>query len=193
MKPKDLTKAKAAMGLANDETVDPYVLCSRSAMDDLHAFAKREGITSKPHCVFEKGDEEDLLRKHLKKHQFPDAEFRWSREVEKKGMLHSPFLGLQAAGWIAWEYYLDACRVFGLKEYRSTRETLATFESMPGNIKIPFYSNPLDDVTRQLDESFGKRLEVIQQATQRLESIRLKDGTKTSSEPIENPPSASPD
>lgn len=175
LKKKDFLKAKAAMKLETDATVDTYVLCSRSAIDDLHAFAKSEGVTDNPRCVFEKGDSEHLLRKHLKKHGFSEPDFAWSKVVYKKDIPHDPFLGLQAAGWITWEYYVDSCRVFGLSEHPPTergREAFRTFDDMPGHIKIPFLSTPLDDVSKRVAESFMKSRRVVDEATERLDTIR---------------------
>jgi hypothetical protein len=39
IKKKDVAKGKAAMELASDPTVDPYVLCCRSTLNDVYTFA----------------------------------------------------------------------------------------------------------------------------------------------------------
>ena len=43
---------------------------------------------------------------------------------------------------------------------------------MPGHIKIPFLSAPLDDVLTQSVESFKKSRRVVDEATERLDAIR---------------------
>ena len=148
-----VAEAKALLGLTEDDTAShPYVLCSRYAVDDLHAFARGAGIHSNVEAVFEKGDPEHLLRKHFTKHDYPDPEFRWSHVVCQKGIRRDPFLGLQAAGWIAWEYYVDVCRVFGLSEQQPTtegRHAFRVFEGLPGRVNILYASNPLKDIWNQ--------------------------------------------
>jgi hypothetical protein len=177
IKKSDFTKGKAHLGFSADSTVDPYVLCSRSTVNDLHAFAKGEGADKTIITVFEKGDSEDLLKKHFDKHGLPEPEFAWSKEVYKKGKLQRIFIGLQAAGWITWEYYVDFCRVSGLNDNRPTekgRAAFRAFEDMPGNIKIPFASNLLGDILKQSSNSFGESQKVVHDATKRLEEIRRK-------------------
>jgi hypothetical protein len=162
------------MGLDTEATIDPYVLCARATIDDLYAFAQREGFGRDILTVFEKGDPEGLLRKHLHKHGFPDPQFAWAREFRKKGRLQPTFLGLQAAGWLVWEYYVDFCRIFGLSEHPPTdlgREALRAFEQMPGDIRIPHLRNPLEDVLRQSDKAFRKSLQVTNDASRTLEKI----------------------
>lgn len=175
IKKSDLFRAKAALDLSTDSTLDPYVLCCRCALDDVYAFAKSEGIGTQTRTIFEKGDSEDLLRKHLKKHALPDAEFAWSKRVIRKGKAQPLFVGLQAAGWAAWEYYVDFCRVSGLSEHDPTdqgRAALGAFERMPGHIKIPYLSNPLQDLLVQMDGSFRRKVKIVHDATRRLTTIR---------------------
>jgi hypothetical protein len=172
---KDFIQAKANLGLETDSTVDPYVLCSRYAVDQLYIFAKSEGITSNIRCVFEKGDPEDRLRKHFKKHDFPDPDFMWSKVVYKKGIRHDPFIGLQAAGWLTWEYYVDFCRMFGLSKQKFSQDgrfPIRVFEKMPGFLKVPFLSQPFLDVLKHSEDSFIKSLGIVNVATGRLEAIR---------------------
>lgn len=41
-----------------------------------------------------------------------EPDFTWKRpHTDRKGFTHDGFVGLQAAGWIAYEYYLDALHV----------------------------------------------------------------------------------
>jgi hypothetical protein len=151
VKKADLVKAKAALGFATDQTVDEYVLCCRSSVDDLYAFAKSENIGSVA-TVFEKGDPEDRLRKHFASHGFPDPDFAWAKEHYIKGKRQREFIGLQAAGWLAWEYYADWCRVLGLSDQTPSehgRAPFRAFEEMPGHIKITFQRNPFDGILTQ--------------------------------------------
>jgi hypothetical protein len=172
---KDFIQAKANLGLAMDSTVDPYVLCSRYAVDQLYIYAKSEGITGNIRCVFEKGDPEDRLRKHFKNNDFPDPDFMWSKlHIDRKGFCHDPFLGLQAAGWLTWEYYVDFCRLFGLSKQRHNDEgrfPLRVFEDLPGFLKVPFLSKPFLDVLCHSTVSFQKSIQVAQEAADRLEII----------------------
>ena len=175
IKKKDVAKGKAAMELASDPTVDPYVLCCRSTLNDVYTFASSEGIGSQVRTIFEKGDSEDLLRRHLKKHILPEPEFAWSKKVVKKGMEQPRFVGLQAAGWIVWEYYVDFCRVAGLSNHEPAdqgRTAFRAFETMPGFLKIPFMSNPLLDVLEQLGRGADRKRDTVADATRRLTTIR---------------------
>jgi hypothetical protein len=175
IKKNDVAKGKAAMDLASDTTVDPYVFCCRSTLDDVYAFATNQGIGRQVRTIFEKGDSEDLLRKHLKKHALAEPEFAWSKKVVQKGTEQPRFVGLQAAGWVAWEYYVDFCRVAGLSDHEPTdkgRAAFQTFETIPGFLKIPFMSNPLHDVLKQLGRGAHGKRNAVADATRRLTTIR---------------------
>lgn len=137
-------------------------------------FARGEGIPH-PKVVFEKGDSEDLLRKHFKKHDLPDPEFAWSRSIIRDGRPQQFFVGLQAAGWVAWEYYVDSKRLFGLDDHDPTEEgraPLRVFERLPGHVKIPYASAPLRDVAARVGKSFQSKVDGVRHATRRLTAIK---------------------
>lgn len=178
----DQNKAKATMGLSTDSTASPYVLCSRAAVEDLIAYAVREGQRENIEYIFEKGDEEDRLRQHFRKHSFHEPSFRWSKPVEKKGITQQPFMGLQAAGWIVWEYYLSFFRSFQefFKHDIEGRWALRVFENhrqVPGEIKILYKSAPMMDFERQFRESFPDLFGPVSEATRRIEAAK-REGIK---------------
>lgn len=155
---KDIPKGKMKDGFSSDTTVDGYVLCARSVADDFLAFARGDGATDNLTYIFEKGDSEDLLTRHFREQGFPEPIFKWSKvHVTRKGIKHSPFLGLQAAGWLAWEYYIDFCRLIGLDHHRATDEgrvPFRAFEVMPGHPKIVYLGyDHYVDIFRQVENS----------------------------------------
>ena len=178
----DHNKAKAMMGLSTDSTASPYVLCSRAAVEDFISYATREGQRENIEYIFEKGDEEDKLRQHFKKHSFQESIFRWSKPVEKKGITQRPFIGLQAAGWIVWEYYLSFFRSFQelFNHGVEGRWALRMFEDhrcVPGEIKILYKSAPLVDLMRQFRQSYVDLSQSVSEATELLEAAK-REGTK---------------
>jgi hypothetical protein len=176
LRKKDLIKAKEVMGLETEPGIDHYVLCSRATLDDLYSYARGEGENGNLAAVFEKGDSEDKLKKHLKRHGLLEPDFRWSREViDRKGITTTPFLGLQAAGWIVWEYYLDFCRVAGLKGPAPTdsgRVPFRAFEALPGHLKSPHLGNCFDDIRAQVSATFAQELNAVRASTERLERAK---------------------
>jgi len=119
-----------------------YAYLGMKATEDVYAYAESQGIKRNVRCVFEKGDPESQIRKLFKRFGYPEPDFTWSREyVDRKGVVHDPFIGLQAAGWIAYEYYLDAHRL--QYEEPRPREAFDVFESLPGNIVMHL---PKDDI-----------------------------------------------
>jgi hypothetical protein len=182
----DLQKAKAMMGLATDSTASPYVLCARAAVEDFNAVAISEGQRESIEYIFEKGDEEDKLRQHFRKHSFHEPLFRWCKPVEKKGIIQQPFIGLQAAGWIVWEYYMAFSRSFQQEyshyPYPPERWALKIFDDhrrVPGEVKILYKSSPFLHLLRNYSASFLDLSGAIAEATARLESAKragLVDG-----------------
>lgn len=116
--------------------MDAFTLAAMRAADQFHAYALREGITHNVRCVFEKGDPERLLRAVFKQQGYQEPDFEWNRHVvTSKGFSRDGFRGLQAAGWIAYEYYLDAKRTLGFED-RKDRWAMERFEKLPGEIQI---------------------------------------------------------
>jgi len=85
--------------------------------------------------VFEKGDPEDHLTKWFRERGYSDPDFAWSSPcTDDKGV--QPFLGLQAADWLVYEYYLDADRL--LFHIPSDRWALRQFEAVQGHIMLRY-------------------------------------------------------
>jgi hypothetical protein len=173
----DRHKARAAMNLSIDSTATPYVMCARSAVDDFIAFSLGEGQRNNIEYIFEKGDEEHALRQHFQKHDFQDPIFRWSKPVTKKGITQDPFIGLQAAGWIVWEYYMSFSRWFGemFKRDPKGRWALQTFDDhrqVRGEVKILYKSSPMLDFMKQFEASFTDLSANVLEATKRLEAAK---------------------
>jgi hypothetical protein len=178
----DKHKARAVMNLETDSTATPYVMCSRAVVEDFMAHAIGQGQIFNVQYIFEKGDEEDTLRQHFRKHSFHEPSFAWSKEVEKKGIIAKPFIGLQAAGWIVWEYYMSFSRSFGefFKHDIKGRWALQTFDDhrqVPGEVKILFKSNPMVDFMRQFEANFIDLKANVAEATKRIEAAK-REGTK---------------
>jgi hypothetical protein len=176
---RDLQKARAMMGLATDSTAIPYVLCARAAVDEFNSFAIGEGQRENIEYVFEKGDEEDELRKHFKKHSLHEPVFRWCRPVEKKGITQRPFMGLQAAGWIVWEYYMALSRMFQEKyshyPYPPERWPLKIFDDhrrVPGEVTILYKSSPVLHWLENQKAAFVDLSKGVAEATERLEAAK---------------------
>jgi len=180
----DQHKAKKMMELSTDSTATPYVLCARATVQDFNTFAIGDGQRENVEYIFEKGDEEDKLAKHLKKHSFHEAKFLWSRPVEKKGITRLPFIGLQAAGWIVWEYYVNFDRSFQEKyshyPYPPERWALKIFDDhtrVRGDVKVLYKSSPFLHWFKNHQTAFVDLPKALSEATQRLEAAK-REGTK---------------
>lgn len=171
----DQDKARAQAGLSTDATASPFVLCARSAVEDFIAYAIGENQRENIEYVFEKGDEEDKLRKHFRKHSFQEPLFRWKHPVELKGIIQKPFIGLQAAGWLVWEYFMSFDRVFnpGRTLTAFDRKTFRIFNDhrrIPGEIKILYKSAPLLHFMRNFVGSYPELFGKVTEVTARLEA-----------------------
>lgn len=146
-------KKKKAKELSKLPNVDGFTFAAMTSVKAFHDYAWSEGITSNVRCVFEKGDPEDLLRKIFRLHGYSDPDFAWNRPVtDSKGFTRDPFVGLQAAGWIAYEYYLDADRLL-YSDNPSDRWALNRFESLQGNIILQHAGAPTRAARRTLSNA----------------------------------------
>jgi hypothetical protein len=119
--------------LRADIRLDAYVTGAICAVGDLNFYALEHGMGRNVRYVFEKGDSEGALRERLRNDGFGDPDFTWkSPRVDRKGIRHDGFVGLQAADWIAYEYYLDAGRFFAGEV--EDRWAFTQFETLPGRI-----------------------------------------------------------
>jgi hypothetical protein len=112
-----------------------FAFAAIDPVEAFHSYAWREGIKNNVRYVFEKGDSEDQLRWIFRHRGYIEPDFAWSKpHVDRKGFAYDPFLGLQAAGWIAYEFYLDADRV--LRGEPTERWPLRQFQSLPGTVTV---------------------------------------------------------
>jgi hypothetical protein len=124
--------------LAKDYGVqlDGFTVAAMETVHDFHAYAKSEGVNRDVRCVFEKGDPERGLRELFDQYGLASPFFEWSKpHSDRKGFRHGGFIGLQAAGWLAYEYYLDARRLLGGPQ-PSDRWAFRAFESIPGHLQL---------------------------------------------------------
>jgi hypothetical protein len=153
IKKKDTPKGASALGYVSERPIDPFVLTARKSAEDSYNYARQEGIVN-AEVIFEKGDPENCLRFHFRESGIPEPLFAWNRpRTSRKGLRERHFIGLQAAGWIAWEYYLDACRTSGVVDQmpsQTGRFPFREFEKMPGDVIMPFMSSPGRDIIDQI-------------------------------------------
>ena len=118
--------------------LDAYVQGARSTVATFNNYAKSIGVNRNVKYVFEKGDSEDALRKRFADDDLNDPCFTWKSEhVDRKGIIHYGFLGLQAAGWIAYEYFLDMKRRDDPSHrIRQMRWPCQQFERLQGKMEI---------------------------------------------------------
>lgn len=145
-----------------DRFFDAYVHASLAAVDHFNHYA-RELRVECVRYVFEKGEREDGLRQRFREEGYNDPDFTWKKPHRtRKGFVDPGFLGLQAAGWIAYEYYLDMTKTLNLnmpltKKQEEGRWAFQQFESLPGGaiqlVMSPDSSNmvmKIRDATRHL-------------------------------------------
>src|SRR5262249_24419890 len=97
-----------------DKSFDAYAHAALAAVDHFNAYARREKV-EQIHYVFEKGEPEDALRRRFREEGFKDPHFTWRKpHLDRKGFLDPGFMGLQAAGWVAYEYWLDMTHTLDL-------------------------------------------------------------------------------
>lgn len=115
--------------------VDAFAYAATMAVESFQAYAAGEGIHDNVRYVFEKGDPEHILRRLFVAKGLVEPDFMWCKpHTGSKGFSYDPFVGLQAAGWIAYEYYLDMERL--LYSGPSDRWALRQFETLPGYLTI---------------------------------------------------------
>ncbi|HJZ12131.1 MAG TPA: hypothetical protein VJ521_08270 [Acidobacteriota bacterium] len=154
-------------------TMDSFAFAGMSSVQDFHAYASGERIVGNLRYVFEKGDPEDALRRCFRSYGFSEPDFAWSKpHTDRKGFSHDPFLGLQAAGWIAYEYYLDFDRLL-YGERITDRWALNKFEKIPGGLTIKSSGSLLPDI-EAMNRGFVKSAARIIESVDRLEAIRKK-------------------
>jgi hypothetical protein len=144
---------------------DAYVHAALATVDQFNHYARSINVDRNVRCVFEKGENETILRERFREEGYADPDFTWkSPFTDRKGFTHDGFLGLQAAGWIAYEYYLDTSRVFDVKTsvdaIENGRWAYREFETLPGFIQCA--------VSPKVSEMVVK----VRDATQHLAKLR---------------------
>jgi hypothetical protein len=119
--------------------LDAYVQGARTTVATFDNHARSLKVYPRVRYVFEKGDSEDLVRKRFSDDCLNEPTFTWKTEhLDRKGVLREEFVGLQAAGWIAYEYFLDLKR--RNDSYARTKEARWAHEQfdrrVPGQIEI---------------------------------------------------------
>lgn len=147
-------------------SLHPFAFAAMRAVDSFHAFARAEGVLRNVECVFEKGDPETDLRKLFAEYGYAEPFFKRSTpHRDRKGFEHDPFLGLEAAGWITYEYYLDSERL--LFSQATDRWALQQFEALPGDILFLYRDAPGPPL---MDEQ--KMHDALAESIERLEHAR---------------------
>jgi len=169
---KDVTKKWNPSGnLDAWPLLDAFAICSMTCIEDFYSYASGEGVTNNLRYVFEKGDPEETLRLICRGKKIPDPDFAWSREyVDSKGSKHDPFVGLQAAGWIAYEYYLGADRLLSGKP--SDRWAFRQFETIPGHVKVLHHKELAPNIP-SMRKIMAARCDAVRDSTFWLELIAL--------------------
>jgi len=118
--------------------LDAYVQGARCSVITFNNYAKGIGINRNVRYVFEKGDREHELRQRFQTDGLIDPDYTWkSRHVDDKGFVHDGFLGLQAAGWIAYECFLDLKRRNDKYDrIRDPRWAFTQFDRLLGQIEV---------------------------------------------------------
>jgi hypothetical protein len=88
------------------------------------------------------------------------------------GIIRDPFLGLQAADWLAYELYLDADRL--VYSEPTERWALRQFQTLPGSVKV--YHKDRQSLLRALQpyviDKTAKMFEAVKDATEKIEKAK---------------------
>lgn len=149
---------------------DAYVHAALASVDEFNEYARSIRVDRNVRYVFEKGEREDDLRSRFRDEGYTEPLFTWkTKHTDRKGFTHDGFLGLQSAGWLAYEYYLDAKRVAAIdtpltSSIEEGRWAFQNFEKLAG--RIQFLANP------RISEQAMR----VRDATKHLKEIRRRPG-----------------
>jgi hypothetical protein len=121
---------------------DAYVHAALASVDEFNNYARTIKVDRNVRYVFEKGEREVELRKRFQDEGYTEPDFTWKRpHMDRKGFTHDGFMGLQTAGWLAYEYYLDALRVVlnptaSSYSVEDGRWAFRQFETLTGRIQL---------------------------------------------------------
>lgn len=151
--------------LMKNMRIDAYVHGATHAVDRFNNYAFNVGVRNNIRYVFEKGDSEGALRQRFQEDGYKTPDFTWKQKhTDRKGFTDDGFVGLQAADWLAYEYYLDFTRVLDPNKTPTRRWALSQFESLPGEIQ-----GQVGLTAQHNQETFR-----IRRATRYLEDIKNK-------------------
>ncbi len=169
---KDVLRRKGGVSeLEGWLLIDAYAFAAINAVHDLNSFATREGVAKNVRYVFEKGDPESDRRQAFRGYKFSDPDFAWPRShKDSKGAVHIPFLGLQAADWLAYEYYLDSNNLLNFEKPIRDRWPMQQFESLPGAVTLRYGGDLMRGTLVPAAEAFAR----VREATAQLEVIRAE-------------------
>jgi hypothetical protein len=118
--------------------LNAYVHGARCSIATFNNYAKSIGINRNVRYVFEKGDPEDKLRRRFRADGLNEPDFTWkTAHIDRKGVIHDGFLGLQAADWLAYECLLDLKRRDDKYDRtKKPRWAYPHFDNMLGRIEV---------------------------------------------------------
>lgn len=149
---------------------DPYAIPAMFAVESFLQYARSEGIKRNVRYVFEKGDPETTLRQYFRAHGYHEPDFAGkTKYVDRKGFERDPFIGLQVADSITYEYYLDAVR--WLKSEPNDRWPYRQFERLQGSIDLKYrrFASTSPDV---ISDELGQASEQVRLYTEYLQRIK---------------------
>lgn len=141
-----------------DRNFTAYVHGALSAVDHFNSYA-HSIRAERVKYVFEKGEREDELRQRFRDDGYQEPFFTWKKpHRDRKGFIEDGFLGLQAAGWIAYEYYVDIRNTADLgkpitQKSEEGRWAFQQFENMLGIIQMPVSHDSAEMVIKIRDET----------------------------------------
>lgn len=143
--------------------MDEFAFAAMKAVESFRSHGSAEGAGQAMRCIFEKGDPEEELRQLFRYYKIDQPVFAWSRpHKDAKGTAHEPVIGLQAAGWIAYEYYLDAQRL--LYSEPTSRWAFERFEKLPGFLTL--HSGPLVPKIPEMTPQYKSVLKATRKLTE---------------------------
>ena len=118
--------------------INAYSLAGRTCVSDVARWKKVEKITAPTEFVFEDGDVgKEELRKRMVEDAHPEPIFRPKKDETNpdSSIRRQAFVPLQAADWLAYEYFLALKHVvYEKKQNYELRWGIEQFERIPGPV-----------------------------------------------------------
>lgn len=132
---EDYVRSNQKYGFDPDGTA--FAFCGMKCAEAFTEYAHSIGVRENLEYLFEKGGPEQTLRDWFTAFGFTDPNFRWKTvHFDRMGTKHHPFVGLQAADWIAYEYYLASDRRIYEQFSAEDRWAITEFQAMPGSVIV---------------------------------------------------------